>query len=226
MLKYTLIIKEWVYIGAVIFFCFIGYKLFVHVETTLSGVDTTLVSVNQGITSLNSVLTTVAKPKIGTLAVLHDSLMDFRLSLDGFNKILIHEQLQLTKLDNQESTLFADLHDLAGTGKQTMQDLGDTARAGTTTLNATTTAVGKTGPVVDQLSVAVKNVNNLATDPNIKTTIASVASTMKHVDGVADSSEKVAHHYEQAIDNPKPMSFWQKARVAGDIAWHIAMLAK
>ena len=226
MLKYTLIIKEWVYIGAVIFFCFIGYKLFVHVETTLSGVDTTLVSVNQGITSLNSVLTTLAEPKIGTLAVLHDSLMDFRLSLNGFNKILIHEQLQLTKLDNQESTLFADLHDLAGTGKQTMQDLGDTARAGTTTLNATTTAVGKTGPVVDQLSVAVKNVNNLATDPNIKTTIENVASTTKHVDGIADSSEKVAAHYEQIIDQPKHMTFWQKVRTGADIVWHIAMLAK
>jgi hypothetical protein len=77
----------------------------------------------------NTALATVNTPKSGTLSMLDDTIFQGRLTIDATNKVLIHEQ-------NQLSTIDADIASLSGHIESTLTTLSGTATAGTGALNA------------------------------------------------------------------------------------------
>lgn len=217
---------------AIIFACVGLYFLGKHVDSTLTNIDTVATNVSTVATSVNSTFVEINKPRTGTLAGLNQDIFEAKGVLDQSNKILNHEDKQLSTLDRQEAQLFNDVHDLITTSNGTVQHLGSTLDAITGTSNQLTADLKSTNDtlqkfpsIVDSSNKLIKDADIQINDPAIHTTLTATADTTQQIDGITTSLNKMGQHFEKQIDDPHK-SIWSKLKVAWDIAWQAATIIK
>ena len=189
---------------------------------------------------LAQALKTINTPKSGTLSMLDDTILQGRLTIDATNRVLIHEQAQLTTLDDYARHLDTDLSGLSKHADTTLTSLDGIGPETTKTLSQAKTDLGtlnqsldaladpQTGiaPVVKDFHGLVRDADGLVTDPDVRRTLGNVADTAQNASVITGNAAKVTTHVEQAVDNPKKMTGWQKFKAGLEVAWKIAVLAK
>lgn len=144
--------------------------------------------------------------KTGTIAMLDEDLGAAKSAVIHADLIARHEQQQLSTLDTQELTLFADLHDTAQAARKTLD-------AGTGTANAATTAVATAGETIEKLkatedaaTASLNSLNKIVADSSIPKMLANTAAITSDAARItkdaADEADKLAH------PPIKRMTFW------------------
>jgi hypothetical protein len=213
-------------IAAIIFACYGGYNLYQQVTPITSEITKSLKFIN--------------KPDSGLLPVTHDAVVDAK-NLIGMTGIIVrHEEHQLTTLDKQEAILFNDIHTSLGNvntllvaGKsqldsstRTTDELTQVLAEAKTTIVTTNDNLNSLTPLLDNLTKTVHDGDVLVSNESIPQIIKNVDKTSAGIATVSTNAALVTSHYENMIDHPKKMSFFEKIKNTGNLAWHIMMLLK
>jgi hypothetical protein len=81
-------------------------------------------------------------------------------------------------------------------------------------------------PVIGQFQGLARDADAVVSDPALRDGIDSTAETAANVAGVTSDLQKVTHHFEPQIDNPKPHHWYTGVKTAWQVIWQLAMLAK
>lgn len=197
-------------VAAFIFMCgSVGY-LALHIAAKVPDLTAT-------VNGANTALATINKPKSGMLSMVDDTILQGRLTIDATNKVLIHEQ-------NQLSTLDADIAALSSHTDATLAALTQTAGALTGTANAATTTVQGLQPVESNAAALIANVNTQttplfahvdATLQNVNTLVANpnIPLMLTHVEGMTASGDGILADAKFEADKfahppVKKLTFW------------------
>jgi len=155
----------------------------------------------------------------GTLTMLDEDVGALKSLIVHADLVARHEQQQIGKLDQQEETLFADLHGMAASGTELTQALTVDARTANDTILA-----GKAG--VQSFTLAVKDADAVVNDPALAEGLDSLSQTAANTARITDDTAKVTHHFEQEIDTPAKHHWWTPVKTIWGITWQALMLAK
>jgi hypothetical protein len=154
----------------------------------------------------------------GVLADLNQTLGTLRGTAGQLEVAAIHENANLTTLDAQERTLFADAHQTLTSGAGTAQAATQTLQAVTTDLQTAQPSIAATKPLLDagtlavgHADAAVVRINGFLDSPMLVETGKHIEGTTAHVDAITGDAQKVADRYT----NPPKAKWYQKA-------WNVA----
>ena len=177
---------------------------------------------------INGALTTVNRPKSGTLAQIDGATEDLRLVLVPIGKVAIHEQHQLDTIDNLVQRTGSDLHLALGS-------LTDAGMAATGALHQSSTDLATFNGAISsaQARIEAVAVTQSQVDASIKEITDDMTTNSKELGAVAVNTAnvtsdiaKVTDHFEKIIDAPKKRTFWGTVKQGWQILWQISMLAK
>lgn len=186
---------------------------------------------------VNAALATVNKPKSGTLSMIDDTILQGRLTIDATNKVLIHEQAQLSTLDGDIASLSshtdATLTALSGTAtaaSRSLQDASDHLTPVLDSANATTVKLGSAidalKPVETDLDKAVRDFDAQVTSPDVDRALKGLADTSQQAALTTTQFTGIATDLHKATsDATKPQPWWRKALGYGNMGVNIACLA-
>ena len=220
---WTLITQHIVIIAAVIFFCIGSFFLGTQIIHTLQGIDTATADIHSTFEVIN-------RPRTGTLAGLNQVIFGADALMKHTNKILDHEEKQLSTLDKQEASLFTDIHTFMNSATDTIGNVNTAAKqlntdleTTNTTIQTTNTAVGKLPGLLDQLNTLTGSLDKKVNDPDIKKSISALAETSVQLQGTTTDVRKISDHFEQQIDNPKK-GIVGKLKATWQVVWQLLML--
>lgn len=178
-----------------------------------------------------TVATAKLNSRTGTLSMLNEDLGAAKSAIVHADLIARHEQQQLTTLDQQERTLFADLHEttraLHGSLDAATQAAQD-ASAAVKTMNDT---IGKAQPLLEASTATVRHADALVSDPatqglpaRIYTLAGHLDGTLGHVEGITADSQRIADDLTRKYFTPTP--WWKKPGQLLDLTWRAYMAAK
>jgi hypothetical protein len=153
-------------------------------------------------------LDTVNAPKSGTLAMVDDTIMQGRLTIDATNKVLIHEQNQLGTFDGYARNLDSEVSGLASHANTTLDALSGSATAATQTLNTASTSLQS---ATDHLTPVL--------DAATSTTL-DVGAATKRLLPIEDDADASVKHFDTLLaspDIPLILSNSQKITASGAV---------
>jgi len=177
----TLISLHLVMIVAVIFGSVVLYEVSKEVTTTLTGIK-------QNSNDLHDTFTVVNRPRTGTMAGVNQVVFGTDAVLKQTNGILNHEEKQLATLDNQEQKFFDDFHSVAGKAGTTIDNLGETSKAATGTLNGATKTLAIVNDKDNGIGVTIANANKTITDADFFATDSHVKAFVDNLDPLSKNA--------------------------------------
>jgi hypothetical protein len=154
-------------------------------------VDDSLMQIN---TSLNKV-----NGKNGTLQQLDDVLNDTRRIVSHSDRLMTQQQATLVKLDGQASATVAALNETLISVKQTSditaQSEQNIAQASVDAINGLAPVLVAADSALVQLSSASQSLNQLVSDPALKSTLDNLNSSTTHINATTADVQQVVHGY-------------------------------
>jgi hypothetical protein len=128
----------------------------------------------------------------------------------------------ITKLGTAIQVAQANLTATTGAVNGTLGQVQSTLAQVRTDAATANTAIAGIRPVLDQSHTDLEHLDSLIQDPSIKASLASIASTSKHVDGITGHVEGMAADSEIALHKAYHPSKWAVVRgvtVKGFFVW-------
>lgn len=137
----------------------------------------------------------------GTIAMMDEDIGAAKSLIIHGDLVARHEQHQLTTWDARGAEVFNNVNGA-------VTDLRGTITAATGAVNATTATVQEGQRTIQAVQPVLGEARSTIADlhaavPDVVRTAKGTADTVQHTAAVGADAEKVANHFEQAIDNPK-----------------------
>jgi hypothetical protein len=162
----------------------------------------------------------------GTLADINKALNTIRGTAGQIEVAARHENKNLTMLDEQERTLFADLHSTLQQAQATTAELQGTAQATTATLGTLNSTIQSAQAPIGHLDAFITAPDLQAMVKNANRATGNGADLLEHLASTSQTFDQVTKKAAASYLHPPPMHWYGYIPPTLNIAWHIAMLAK
>ncbi len=210
------------------FLCFAAWGGYLLESHLLPVIDS--YSGEQTLKKMNQSLDTVNNPKWGTLYEIDQSLKGLRLTIDAANKVAIHEQHQLTTVDQYASNIDRELSGLSGSSTRTLDALTTTAKSATGTLTAAQTDLATLNgtivslqPLESNATATVNDFDALLKSKSIYGTLDNVNALTANMNGIANDGRRVTDKLTDDFVTPKP--WYRKIIPSISDIWDFSALA-
>jgi ABC-type transporter Mla subunit MlaD len=137
--------------------------------------------------------------KNGTISQLDKVLTDTRVIVAHSDRLLTQQQKSLVKFDGQLSSTIADLNETLISVKQTSnvtaQSEQDLSQASVDAIKGLAPVLVAADSALVQLSSASQSLNQLVSDPALKSTLDNLNSSTTHINATTADVQQVVHGY-------------------------------